>query len=189
MAETPALPTFAQFVANMQVCDHAPYAQVAAVVDILQRSLPDMVDDVNTAKGWSGTAAIPAVDPLKIHVAPTAFDDSFIDSIAVGYAFTMSPHGVGVYKTEIQLVIYVIGNRITVAQNVADLDRKASVIKGIMHHYQGGYYSADDQTLWSALQPSMGSFVTEKFEEYAGVALTYTMTAADTGGFWNDLEA
>ena len=186
MANTPtAAITSTEFLDYMSLVDGGVFPALAALIDLLKANIPTMTAALNVAKSWTGQKAIS--EPKSYGVAPGTLNDKFINSVLVGASTSTTDHGPGSMLNTSQVVVYSVGKRIEIDEQVADAHYRAAVIRGVLRHYLTGYVDTDGLYLWKLLKPTGVSFLPEPFVEYSGVACYYDMVQPPGVNFWSDL--
>jgi hypothetical protein len=147
----------------------------------LRTLLPLFIADKNERKGWSGPDAIEL--PHDIRLAPAVLSDFYLDSILVGAKVNTTPQGIGgVFRSEVEVTIYSIDERIQAEQQVRVAWARAEAIRAVLQPFLSGCIDAEDRPCWRMLEPTGYSLLRGDWgREYSGTQVTFRMVQSVSG--------
>lgn len=176
MAET-LNPTDEQFYEALPLVDNRLSIALNEILRRLRDNMPAKIDYINTQLGHPSGKGIK--EPNGYYLAPGILTDTYINTILVGAATSTVAGSPKTFKNETQIVVYSIGRKIEVMEQVDDAFDRSGVIRGILYHFLTGCEDADGRQCWQLLEPSGLSMLPEAYANYAGVACYYRMVQAD----------
>lgn len=175
-------PSNADFYAAIRLVDGRESIVLDELVRRLQLNLNDKIAYLNTTLNLTGSRAIPK--PKGYHVAPAVLTDEYINTVLVSVAVNTESHSPGVFRNELQAVVYSIDRRIEKETQIGVAWDRSGAIRGVLYHFLLGCVDASNRQCWRLLEPTGKTMLPEPYSEYAGVACYYRVVLDPTFNNW-----
>jgi hypothetical protein len=119
------------------------------------------------------------VVPASIQLAPSVLTDAFLNTVLVGVSVDINttPQGIGgIFRNEVQLVIYSVDRRLDDEQQIRTAWARAEAIRTCLRPFLGGCNNADGNACWRKLEPRGYSMLPGDWaKEYSGTSVAYDL--------------
>ena len=173
MPETP-FPTTEQIQTDGSLVTGDIAAAHDEIIRRIRTSLPDLIADEKTRRGWTGNQAIPV--PVAYGIAPGDVTDSHVGHVLVGMQATKQALGAGNFLTNLTVAVYIVDQRIVADQQIRVYWTRGELVEKILFQYLTGCVNADDVTCWAELFPTGLTMLAEEYKNYAGVIVNFRLT-------------
>lgn len=183
MAETPFSSTSTIFQAMPLISSRVSVA-TNEIVRRLKYHLPLAIDEANTRIGHPTGKGIRKPESHSYYPAPAVLTDKYINSVLVSVALSFVAHSPGRFRTEGQVVIYVIDERIEHANQVSDAWDRGQLAMGCLMPYLTNCEDADGHQCWRLLEPQSMTALPEAYDEFSGVSCNYRIVQDPSVDNW-----
>ncbi len=151
----------------------------------LQLLLPDWIAAKNAANNWTGTEAIPPVNPTDITLAPAVLSDDYIGAILIKVEVTTAPEGIGgAFRNAAKVEVFSIDERIQSDGQVRVHWRRAEAIRLCLFPFLSGCVNTGGMRVWRSLVPTNTTLLTGDWaKNYSGTVATFQLIQSPSESF------
>jgi len=148
----------------------------------LEQKLPPLIDYVNEALSLTGSRKIKT--PAGYSIAPAKMSNHYINHICVGFSTDTSAQAPGIFKNEHTVIIYSIGERVEISEQIVQTLDRGGLIRGALLQFLTGCVDDQERLCWRLLEPQGVTFLPEAWNEYSGVSCLYKLVQPASSDNW-----
>jgi len=148
----------------------------------LEQKLPPLIDYVNGRLSLAGSRKIKK--PAGYSIAPAKMSNHYINHICVGFSTDTTAQAPGVFRNDHTVIVYSIGERIEISEQIVQTLDRAGVIRGALYQFLTGCVDDHDRICWRLLEPQGVTFLPEAWSEYSGVSCLYKLVQPASSDNW-----
>jgi hypothetical protein len=148
----------------------------------LEESLPGNLTYTNTVNGLTDDRAMEL--PKGYYLAPESLTDDYINCVLVGADVHAERAGGPTQRNVVSIVVYLVNDRIRTGTQVKNTWDRGEVLRDTMLQFLRDCVDPEGRTVWRQLVWRDMSLLPEPYQEYSGIAITYTLVQDPSDQLW-----